>query len=114
MLYVRCKYYDYTHNNGTVDRVTYKAQILEDRHAVSILITLLEAKEPYIKGVLTSVLSTGSRTVPDRIKGLQDAGLVIEEQEQQRPFRKFVELTPKGRAVAEHLAAIEGILRDEG
>ena len=94
-------------------RVTYKAQVLEDRHAVSILLTLLDAREPYIKGVLTSVLSTGSRTVPDRIKDLEDAGLITEEQEQQRPFRKFIDLTPKGRQVAEHLAAIEGILQTD-
>ena len=65
-----------------------------------------------IKGNLTSYLSTGSKAVADRVAELLAAGLVTEEQEQQRPFRKFVSLTPKGRAVAEKLADIEGILRE--
>ena len=91
-----------------------KSQVLEGRLAVKILLVLLEETEPIMKGNLLPKVTKGTGTAMARIKELQDAGLVIEEQEQQRPFRKFVELTPKGRAVAEHLAAIEGILRDEG
>lgn len=66
-----------------------------------------------IKGNLTAYLSTGSRAVADRVAELQAAGLIIEKREEQRPFRKFVEITPKGRQVAEHLAAIEEILQTD-
>lgn len=97
-----------------MDRVKHEAQILENRFSVSVLLALLEANEPMIKGVLTAQLSTGSRAVSDRVKELQEGGLVLERTEAERPFRKFVELTPRGRDVAEHLAAIEEILKGEG
>jgi DNA-binding HxlR family transcriptional regulator len=94
-----------------VERVKHKAQILENRFSISVLLVLLDAGRPVIKGVLTSILSTGSRAVPDRIAELQDAGLVKEVSESEKPFRKFVELTPRGREIAEKLAEIEGILK---
>jgi DNA-binding HxlR family transcriptional regulator len=90
-----------------------KSQVLEGRLAVKILLVLKDEKEPIIKGNLLPKVTKGTGTAMARIKELQEAGLIIEEQEQQRPFRKFVQLTPKGRAVAEHLAAIEGILRED-
>ena len=90
-----------------------KSQILEGRLAVRILLVLLEQREPIMKGNLLPKVTRGTGTAMSRIKELQDAGLLTEEQEQQRPFRKFIELTPKGRAVAEHLAAIEGILGEQ-
>lgn len=95
-------------------RVKHEAQILENRFSISVLLALLDAKEPMIKGVLTAQLSTGSRAVPDRVKELQEGGLVLERTEEERPFRKFVELTPRGREVAVHLAAIEEILGKDG
>lgn len=88
-----------------------KSQVLEGRLAVKILLVLKDEKEPIIKGNLLPKVTKGTGTAMARIKELQEAGLIIEEQESQRPFRKFVELTPKGRQVAEKLAEIEGILR---
>ena len=90
-----------------------KSQVLEGRLAVKILLVLREEKEPIIKGNLLPKVTKGTGTAMSRIKELHEAGLIIEEQEQQRPFRKFIDLTPKGRQVAEHLAAIEGILQTD-
>jgi DNA-binding MarR family transcriptional regulator len=45
-----------------------------------------------------------------RVAELLEAGLITEVQEDAKPFRKFIELTPEGRKVAEHLTAIEKIL----
>ncbi len=89
----------------------YKAQTLEERLSIAVLLTLANEKEPIIKGVLASKLAKSAGTVIDRVIELQEVGLVIEIQEDKRPFRKFVELTPKGQAVAEHLQAIEEILK---
>lgn len=96
-----------------MDYGNLKAGSLEATHAIKILIILyFEGK--MIKGVLASYVAKGTVSVQSRVDELVKLGLITEEREDTRPFRKFVELTPKGRAVAEHLAAIEGILRDEG
>ncbi|NLI74185.1 MAG: hypothetical protein GX369_05395 [Euryarchaeota archaeon] len=97
----------------TMDYGNLKAGRLEATHAIKILIILyFEGK--MIKGVLASYVAKGTVSVQSRVDELLQLDLVTEEQEQQRPFRKFIELTPKGRAVAEHLAAIEELLQGEG
>jgi DNA-binding HxlR family transcriptional regulator len=91
----------------------YNAQLMEERLAIAVLLTLEKETEPIVKGVLTGKIARSAGTVIDRINELMEAGLVTEVQEDKRPFRKFVELTPLGRQVAEHLAAIEEILEKE-
>lgn len=93
-----------------MNRLSYKAQILEDRFAIAILLTLYNYDEPIIKSVLTSLLSSGSRTIADRIPQLESAGIIIESQEDVRPFRKYISLTPKGKIIAEYLVQIENLL----
>ncbi|KQM12274.1 hypothetical protein AOA80_03575 [Methanomassiliicoccales archaeon RumEn M1] len=66
-----------------------------------------------IKGVLASYVAKGTVSVQSRVDELVKLGLITEEREDTRPFRKFVQLTPKGRQVAEKLAEIEGILQEE-
>jgi DNA-binding PadR family transcriptional regulator len=88
----------------------YKAQILEERLSVAVLLTLAQEEEPIIKGVLASKIARSAGTIIDRIDELQDAGLLTEIREDVRPFRKFVELTPLGREVAEKLVEIEDML----
>lgn len=100
--------YAYQNISCIVVVVKHKTQSLEARFATSVLIVLL--KGPMIKGNLTAYLSSGSKAVADRVADLQELGLVTEEQESQRPFRKIVQLTDKGRQVAEKLAEIEEIL----
>ena len=91
----------------------YKAQLMEERLSIAVLLTLAEEKEPIVKGVLASKIARSAGTVIDRVNELLEAGLVTESKEETRPFRKFVELTPRGRTVAEHLAAIEEILEEK-
>lgn len=95
-----------------MDYGNLKAGSLEATHAIKILIILLREGK-MIKGVLASYVAKGTVSVQSRVEELIQLGLVIEEREQQRPFRKFVELTPKGRAVAEKLAEIEEILGEQ-
>lgn len=88
----------------------YNSKILEERLAISVLLALHSEKKPMQKGILVSMLAKAAATVNYRVAELLEAGLITETREENRPFRKFVELTPRGREVAEHLAAIEGIL----
>ncbi len=64
-----------------------------------------------IKGVLASYVAKGTVSVQSRVDELVKLGLITEEREDTRPFRKIVQLTDKGRQVAEKLAEIEGILQ---
>lgn len=90
----------------------YKAQLMEERLAIAVLLTLANETEPIVKGVLAGKIAKSAGTVIDRINELMEAGLVTEVQEDKRPFRKFVELTPRGRLVAKKLVEIEGILNE--
>ncbi len=91
----------------------YKSQILEERLAISVLLALYSEGKPVQKGILVSMLAKAAATVNYRVTELLEAGLVTETKEDKRPFRKFVELTPRGRHVAEHLAAIEELLQKD-
>ena len=90
----------------------YKAQLFEERLSIAVILTLLKQNESIVKGILASKIAKSAGTVIDRIDELQTMGLVIETKEDKRPFRKFVELTPKGREVAERLAEIEDLLKE--
>lgn len=87
-------------------------EVLEETHALKILLVLLREGR-MIKGVLNQKITRSTVSVQRRIDALVRAGLLSEEQEEQHPFRKYIELTPRGRAVAEHLQAIEEILQKE-
>jgi DNA-binding HxlR family transcriptional regulator len=85
--------------------------IIESAHAAKVLVLCLrEGDMP--KGMIYQKIPKNKTVLQSRIKELVDAGLLNEE-EKFDPFRKIISLTPKGRKVAEHLAAIEGILREE-
>jgi DNA-binding MarR family transcriptional regulator len=88
----------------------YNSQVLEERLAVGVLLTLYRENKPMQKGILVSKLAKAAATVNYRVAELLVAGLITEVQEEARPFRKFIELTPRGKQVAKHLAAIEEIL----
>ena len=87
----------------------YKSQAIEGKYAISVMLMLLD-KGSMSKGILSHALSSGSGVVQDRVKELKEVDLLTEKKEDRRPFRIMVELTPRGRAVAEKLREIEEIL----
>lgn len=96
-----------------MDYGNLKAGSLEATHAIKILI-ILRNEGKTVKGNLAGYVAKGTVSVQSRVTELSQLGLVVEEQENKKPFRKFVELTPKGRKIAEKLAEIEELLRKEG
>jgi DNA-binding MarR family transcriptional regulator len=92
----------------------YKSEILEERLAIGVLLTLYNEERPMQKGILVSKLAKAAATVNYRVAEFLEAGLITEVQEDARPFRKFIGLTPRGKKVAKHLAAIEDILESSG
>lgn len=85
-----------------------KMGLLEDAHAMKILYAL--AKEgATAKTVLYSSISTSNRTLADRIRDLTDAELIEEIATEKYPYRAL-QLTEKGKKVAEHVEAIERLL----
>jgi len=84
--------------------------VLEEKFAIQILLKLRETGATP-KGELYKAVSLSNATLMRRIMTLIDAGLVKETPRKQRPFTKIVELTPKGRRVAELLAKVEDELR---
>lgn len=90
---------------------TNKASLLEVTHAVTVLLVLMD-EGPMIKSVLSQKITTNNQSIQKRIKELVDNGLISETVEDEHPYRHRIELTPRGHAVAEHLAAIEEILRE--
>jgi predicted transcriptional regulator len=87
----------------------YKSEILEERLVIGVLLTLHGEGKPMQKGILVSKLAKAATTVNYRVAELLEAGMNTEVQEDARPFRKFIELTPRGKKIAKHLAAIEEI-----
>ncbi len=81
---------------------------LDEKHAEVILFILRSG--PMKKTELTQNVTNSSDTVKKRVDLLAGLGLVREVQENQRPFRKMVELTDLGSAVAENLARINELL----
>lgn len=83
-------------------------EILEQKHAMKILVHLLDGD--MYKGELTSKITVGSSSILSRVEDLVDNGLITEEVQKTRPFRKTLSLTEKGRSVAELIREIEGLL----
>ncbi|QLH74971.1 MAG: hypothetical protein HPY73_05650 [Methanomassiliicoccales archaeon] len=63
-----------------------------------------------VKSVLYSRLEKSNKTIQPRVDEMVATGLISETIEERPPKRKWVELTEKGRKVAEKLEEIEGIL----
>ncbi|NLI74184.1 MAG: MarR family transcriptional regulator [Euryarchaeota archaeon] len=89
----------------------YRAQLFEDTQAIGIMLVILKEERIFITE-LSSKLAKGAGTTINRVRSLVAEDLIVEDREVKFPRRKYLELTPKGRAVAEHLAAIEGILKE--
>ena len=86
-------------------------EVIDDGRSVRILLFLLE----HGKSVRTSVYSHASNSTTSARQKLElmiGSGLIKESEEPLPPKRKWVELTPKGRQVAEKLAEIEKILSE--
>ena len=94
--------------SSTVKYASLRIGLLEDAHAMKILYAL--AKEgATAKTILYSSISTSNRTLADRIKDLTEAELIEEIATERYPYRAL-QLTEKGKKVAEHVEAIERIL----
>ena len=82
---------------------------LEATHALKILI-ILHTEGKMVKGDLASKVAKGTVAVQARIEDLVELGLVTETKESRKPFRKYIELTSKGKEVADHLCLILNII----
>jgi DNA-binding HxlR family transcriptional regulator len=85
--------------------------IVEDIHSMRVLLKLKDEGR-MVRSVLYARLPSAPNTSQKRIDRMIDAGLISEVEEPFPPKRKWVELTDKGRQVAEKLAEIEKILGD--
>ncbi len=90
----------------------YKAQSLEDTQMIGILLVLLK-QGPIPTTVLSGMLAKGSGTTINKLGKLIDQGLVKDRREDAFPRRRILELTDRGRRVAEHLKAIDDILNED-
>lgn len=77
---------------------------LEEKHVLTILYILRSG--PMQKTILTDNVTNSSDTVKKRVDLLVELGLVVEEKEIQRPFRKMVTLTDKGKQIADLVTQI--------
>jgi DNA-binding HxlR family transcriptional regulator len=85
---------------------TSKFSILERPYAIAILVTI-EKEGPHLKSVLYSRVSKSTNAPRNRVNELVDAGLLTEEISEYPPLSKTIDLTPKGRKIAEKLVEIE-------
>jgi DNA-binding HxlR family transcriptional regulator len=92
-----------------VSRQRYAIEVLEERYMMQILLALSEQPEVY-RGQLYSTLSTGSKTVADKINKLKKLGLVSERVEGKKPIRRYLFLTERGKRIAEALMALERMI----
>lgn len=81
---------------------------LEQAHALKILI-ILATEGPMSRSVLYGQVISSNRTMKDRVNELMALGLLEDVLIDERPYRAL-QLTARGREVAEHVAAIERIL----
>ena len=81
---------------------------LEKKHSMKLLYYLNNG--PMIKGELCSKVAVGTASAQDRIDDLIRFGLVTEETEKCKPFKKTIALTDKGKKIAAHIVSIEMIL----
>ena len=82
---------------------------IEDYYAVKVLLVLLQDGRSARTAVYGKI-SKSFATAQKRVDRLIAVGLVLEHAETSMPGRKWVELTPRGIKVAEHLASIDRIL----
>lgn len=85
-----------------------KLEILEQKHALKVLIILRE-KEMF-KGELASKITIGTASIQARVQDLVELGLIQEEPQPVKPFKKILSLTPKGREIADLVALIDSKL----
>ena len=85
--------------------------VLENTHAIRILLVLRD-NGSMVKGDLARSIAKGTATVQSRVADLVDSGLVTETRETTKPFRIYVELTPKGREVADLLHEIGALFEE--
>lgn len=86
-------------------------EILEDYHSMKVLLLLYE-KGKSMRSIVYASIPSSSNTLKLRLDNLLQNGLIQEKEEQFPPKRKWVELTEKGKRVAEHLLEIEKVLTD--
>lgn len=82
---------------------------IPDNLSLRILLECLN-NGPSVRSVLYARLGKGNQTVQAKLDAMIDSGLLVGRDESTPPKRKWVELTDKGRQVAEKLAEIEEIL----
>ena len=83
-------------------------EVLEQKHAMKVLAILLERE--MFKGELASKITIGTASIQARVDELVRLGLLEEEPQTVKPFRKIIRLTDKGREVAEMIEKIEEVL----
>lgn len=89
---------------------TKSIALLEKTHAMTILLVLRD-EGSMKKTVLYPFIAKNTKAIADRLNELETAGLLTITKSEEHPFPQVVELTPRGHRVAEHLAAIEEILK---
>jgi DNA-binding HxlR family transcriptional regulator len=89
----------------------FKVEILEERHAIRILL-LLRKRGPMMRSAFYPLVAKGITTALIRVNMLIDEGLVEERILDKKPFSKTIQLSSKGRTVAENLASVEEVLTE--
>lgn len=87
---------------------TSPIDFLESPNTISILVYVFY-HEGCIKTDIYKAVSHSS-TMPDKVGGLEDAGLIRTESDVRRRSRVY--LTPKGRTVAEMLCRVNDIMAE--
>lgn len=85
-----------------------KIEVLEQKHAMKVLL-LLKGRRMF-KGELASKITIGTASIQARVQDLIDLGLVLEEPQTVKPFKKILSLTEKGNEIAELIELIESKL----
>lgn len=82
---------------------------MEDTYALRILVYLFK-NGPTFKSVLYSSVSKTITAPKLRVETLVEMGLLSEVVSKHPPYTKTIDLTPKGRKIAEKLVEIEKML----
>lgn len=85
-----------------------RLEILEQKHALKVLVLLRE--KDMFKGELASKIIIGTASIQARVQDLVELGLISEEPQPVKPFKKILSLTEKGREIADLVAQIESKL----
>ena len=85
-------------------------RFVEEAHVASLLITLYEHGEPIMKTVLLAMVASGRNNLTRMYDNLEALGIITIRKGRMRNDGHWVALTEKGKAVAEHLIAIEKLL----